>query len=80
MRLLVILNEGLFFLSPSVGGLGSSKLIAGLSLEPETWSPILQEAVQKAELGVIPYDLNVGYDYWTYRRESLYCLRPLSPV
>lgn len=31
-----------------------------------TWSSILQEAVKAEELGVIPYDLNLDYNYWTY--------------
>ena len=34
---------------------------------PETWSPTLQEGVQKEELSVLPYELELGYDYWSYR-------------
>jgi len=32
-----------------------------------TWSSILQEAVKAEEVKVIPYDLTLEYDYWTYR-------------
>lgn len=34
---------------------------------PETWGPVLKEAVQKEDLSVIPYVLKLDYDYWTYR-------------
>ncbi|KAM3087468.1 tRNA(m(1)G37)methyltransferase, variant 3 [Clarireedia jacksonii] len=44
-----------------------------LLLKPEvkhddlsTWSTILQEAVKAQELGVIPYDLTLDYNYWNY--------------
>ncbi|KAK3945298.1 putative undecaprenyl pyrophosphate protein [Diplogelasinospora grovesii] len=33
---------------------------------PETWGPLLKEGVQKQELGVIPYELKLDYDYWSY--------------
>jgi tRNA (guanine37-N1)-methyltransferase len=35
-------------------------------IDPTTWSSILQDAVKGEELGVIPFDLNLDYDYWTY--------------
>ncbi|KAI0890002.1 Met-10+ like-protein-domain-containing protein [Annulohypoxylon maeteangense] len=34
--------------------------------EPETWTPILHEGVASKEIGVIPYDLTLDYDYWSY--------------
>ncbi|KAK3496653.1 Met-10+ like-protein-domain-containing protein [Neurospora hispaniola] len=34
--------------------------------EPETWGAALKEGVQKKELSVIPYELQLNYDYWTY--------------
>ncbi|TEY81855.1 hypothetical protein BOTCAL_0031g00470 [Botryotinia calthae] len=34
--------------------------------DPTTWSPILHEAVKAQELGVIPFDLTLGYDHWNY--------------
>ena len=37
-------------------------------IDPTTWSSILQEAVRTEEVKVIPYDLTLDYDYWTYRR------------
>ncbi|PQE24150.1 putative MET-10 protein [Rutstroemia sp. NJR-2017a BVV2] len=33
---------------------------------PPTWSTILQEAVKAQELGVVPYDLTLDYNYWNY--------------
>ncbi|KAJ9157246.1 tRNA (guanine(37)-N1)-methyltransferase [Pleurostoma richardsiae] len=33
----------------------------------ETWSPILREAVKQEDVGVIPYELKLGYDYWDPR-------------
>jgi hypothetical protein len=36
-------------------------------IDPKTWSPILQQAVKAQELGVIPFNLELDYDYWTYR-------------
>ncbi|KAK4461097.1 hypothetical protein QBC42DRAFT_270809 [Cladorrhinum samala] len=34
---------------------------------PETWGPGLKEGVQKEDLTVIPYELEIDYDYWTAR-------------
>ncbi|KAI0600197.1 Met-10+ like-protein-domain-containing protein [Biscogniauxia sp. FL1348] len=33
---------------------------------PETWTPALRAGVQAAELGIVPYDLQLNYDYWLY--------------
>ncbi|KAK0618568.1 Met-10+ like-protein-domain-containing protein [Bombardia bombarda] len=33
---------------------------------PETWGPVLTEAVKKQDLAVIPYELRLEYDYWSY--------------
>ncbi|KAH9909392.1 Met-10+ like-protein-domain-containing protein [Xylariomycetidae sp. FL2044] len=33
---------------------------------PDTWGAVLTEAVRKQELGIIPYDLTIDYDYWTH--------------
>ncbi|CAN8098881.1 unnamed protein product [Discula destructiva] len=33
----------------------------------ETWGPVLSELVKQDEVGVVPYELQLGYDYWTYR-------------
>ena len=35
-------------------------------LDPSTWSNFIKEAVQAQELGVIDYNLELDYDYWTY--------------
>ena len=42
--------------------------------EPGTWGPVLKEGVQKQELTVIPYELQLEYDYWNYRMGT-----PTSP-
>lgn len=34
---------------------------------PETWSSTLQEASKLGELKVVPYDLEITYDFWNYR-------------
>ncbi|KAI0141012.1 Met-10+ like-protein-domain-containing protein [Hypoxylon sp. NC0597] len=39
------------------------KIKAGV---PETWTPAIQEGVASKEIGVIPYDLSLDYDYWSY--------------
>lgn len=36
-------------------------------LAPETWGAALKDAVQSEELAVIPYDLHLDYNYWSYR-------------
>ncbi|KAH6997589.1 Met-10+ like-protein-domain-containing protein [Ilyonectria sp. MPI-CAGE-AT-0026] len=33
---------------------------------PETWSPVLQEAAKLGDLKIIPYDVEIGYDFWSY--------------
>ncbi|KAF4636532.1 hypothetical protein G7Y89_g1556 [Cudoniella acicularis] len=34
--------------------------------DPTTWSTELQESVKEEELQIVPYDLTLNYDYWTY--------------
>ncbi|KAH7370623.1 guanine-N(1)--methyltransferase-like protein [Rhexocercosporidium sp. MPI-PUGE-AT-0058] len=34
--------------------------------DPSTWSAALREAVKGEDVGVIPYDLKLDYNYWTY--------------
>ncbi|ESU06548.1 hypothetical protein FGSG_01254 [Fusarium graminearum PH-1] len=33
---------------------------------PETWSPILQEAAKAGDIKVVPYDIEIGYEFWSY--------------
>ncbi|KAK4154635.1 putative undecaprenyl pyrophosphate protein [Chaetomidium leptoderma] len=33
----------------------------------DTWGPVLKEGVQKQELTVVPYELQLDYDYWNHR-------------
>ncbi|KAL1880183.1 hypothetical protein VTK73DRAFT_6214 [Phialemonium thermophilum] len=34
--------------------------------DPGSWGPVLREGVQKDDLNIIPYQLHLGYDYWSY--------------
>ncbi|KUI54048.1 tRNA (guanine(37)-N1)-methyltransferase [Cytospora mali] len=38
-----------------------------LPKQPETWGPVISELVKKEEVGIVPYELKLEYDYWTYR-------------
>jgi tRNA (guanine37-N1)-methyltransferase len=31
-----------------------------------TWSPVINELVEKGAVDVSPYDLELDYDYWSY--------------
>ncbi|KAI0974274.1 Met-10+ like-protein-domain-containing protein [Xylaria arbuscula] len=42
---------------------------------PDTWTPLLRDAVEKQDLGVVPYDLSLDYSHWTYE-EVMRCLLP----
>ncbi|KAI8308768.1 tRNA (guanine(37)-N1)-methyltransferase [Colletotrichum sp. SAR11_59] len=33
---------------------------------PTTWGPVFQEGVKSGELDVVPYELQLDYDYWSY--------------
>lgn len=47
--------------------------------DPTTWSADLQQAVKEDDIGIIPYDLTLDYNYWTYRMYvGYYQLRKLS--
>lgn len=35
--------------------------------KPETWGPVVSELVGRDEVGIVPYELQLGYDYWTFR-------------
>lgn len=37
------------------------------AVKPETWGPVISELVKKDEVGIVPYELRLDYDYWTYR-------------
>jgi hypothetical protein len=39
---------------------------------PDTWGPVLKDGVQKQELTVIPYELQLDYDYWNYRMNAVH--------
>lgn len=42
--------------------------------DPATWSPTINQLLEKGTVGLGPYDLELDYDYWTYCRNkwSLY--------
>ncbi|TDZ74450.1 tRNA (guanine(37)-N1)-methyltransferase [Colletotrichum trifolii] len=33
---------------------------------PATWGPVFQEVIKSGELDVVPYELQLDYDYWSY--------------
>ncbi|KAK0379639.1 Met-10+ like-protein [Colletotrichum limetticola] len=33
---------------------------------PTTWGPVFQEGIKTGELDVVPYELQLDYDYWSY--------------
>ncbi|KAK2592320.1 tRNA(m(1)G37)methyltransferase [Conoideocrella luteorostrata] len=33
---------------------------------PETWSSALQEAAKSGDLNIVPFDVTIGYDMWSY--------------
>ncbi|WDK13893.1 Met-10+ like-protein [Colletotrichum graminicola] len=33
---------------------------------PTTWGPVFQEGVKAGDLDVVPYELDLDYDYWSY--------------
>lgn len=35
-------------------------------LDPSTWSTILKEASENGDIKVVPHQLQVGYESWTY--------------
>lgn len=35
--------------------------------KPETWGPVVSELVSRDEVGIVPYELQLDYEYWTYR-------------
>ncbi|KAL7761424.1 hypothetical protein ACKLNR_007959 [Fusarium oxysporum f. sp. zingiberi] len=36
------------------------------STSPDTWSPVLKEASKVGDITVVPYDIEIGYDSWSY--------------
>lgn len=39
-----------------------------LGVAPDTWSPELREASDEGEVKIVPYDITIGYDLWSYRK------------
>ncbi|KAH7035356.1 Met-10+ like-protein-domain-containing protein [Microdochium trichocladiopsis] len=54
---------------PAMAAKGSKCLLLDTAIKhdnPETWGPCLKEAVSQQEVGVVPFDLTLQYDYWSY--------------
>ncbi|KAF7559702.1 hypothetical protein G7046_g4455 [Stylonectria norvegica] len=54
---------------PKLAGQGRKCLVLGPQVNPaspETWSPVLQEASRIGDLKVIPYDVEIDYEFWNY--------------
>ncbi|KXJ95323.1 Met-10+ like-protein-domain-containing protein [Microdochium bolleyi] len=54
---------------PALAARGSKCLLLDARIKhdnPETWGPCLKEAVGEQEVGVVPFDLTLQYDYWSY--------------
>ncbi|TVY18496.1 tRNA (guanine(37)-N1)-methyltransferase [Lachnellula arida] len=54
---------------PVLASKGGKCLLLNPKVKPDdwnTWSKVLQEASEKDEIKVIPYDLVLDYDYWQY--------------
>ncbi|KOS22515.1 tRNA (guanine(37)-N1)-methyltransferase [Escovopsis weberi] len=54
---------------PALAAQGRKCLVLGPQIKagaPETWSPILKQASEAGDLRVIPYDVHIGYEIWTY--------------
>jgi tRNA (guanine37-N1)-methyltransferase len=55
---------------PALASKGGKCLLLKPEIKPDdssTWSQVLQEASEKNEIDVIPYNLTLDYDYWQYR-------------
>ncbi|KAJ0158055.1 tRNA (guanine(37)-N1)-methyltransferase [Colletotrichum tanaceti] len=56
---------------PKAPGLKCLLLRPGIKADaPTTWGPVFQEGVETGELDVVPYDLELDYDYWSYREQA----------
>lgn len=44
-----------------------SRSRAKVLLDASTWSPKLSELVKASHVNLLPYNLELDYDYWNYR-------------
>lgn len=44
----------------------SARLFLTHITDKATWSPVINELVEKGAVDVSPYDLELDYDYWSY--------------
>ncbi|WYZ34547.1 hypothetical protein EsH8_I_000823 [Colletotrichum jinshuiense] len=52
---------------PAASGLKCLLLRPGVKADaPTTWGPVFQEGIKTGELDVVPYELQLDYDYWSY--------------
>lgn len=45
----------------------SHEMSSHQNLDTSTWSPKLSELVKSSQVVIMPFDLEIDYDYWTYR-------------
>jgi tRNA (guanine37-N1)-methyltransferase len=53
-------------------------LINFICIVPDTWTPLVRDGIEKQELDILPYDLSLDYNYWTYD-DVMRCLLPSEP-
>ena len=58
------MNESGWILSVVCQAPLTSHLVAA----PATWGTALQDGVKAEEVDLVPYDLTLDYDKWTYRK------------
>ena len=60
-------------LNPNIGVQGGRfcclqyRIIVDCLIESETWSSKLLELVKTQQVALVPYEVELDYDYWTYR-------------
>ena len=51
----------------TLGSIGAESMSACSLLDASTWSPRLSELVEAFQVSLLPYNLELNYDYWNYR-------------
>ncbi|PSR92092.1 Met-10+ like-protein-domain-containing protein [Coniella lustricola] len=55
---------------PALAAKGGKALLLKPTISPakqETWGPVVSELVKQDEVSIVPYQLQLDYDYWSYR-------------
>ncbi|KAI1818439.1 Met-10+ like-protein-domain-containing protein [Poronia punctata] len=64
--------------NPALAEQGSRCILLDPKIRPEvrdTWTPSIHDGVSKREIDIIPYQLKLDYDFWTYE-QVMRCLIP----